>query len=145
RTVAPRDGPIPLAGGGRGWAYRVAGPQGAVDARFRIGGDVYCARFTRLARDRRGRVLARNAPPPPDCGGRGPTPVCGNGIVEPGEECDGGGTGCSVTCQLTVGCGNGILDPGEECDDDGGADGDGCSAACRLGACVGHPGSPGPA
>ena len=29
-------------------------------------------------------------------------------------------------------CGNGIVDPGEECDDGGLIDGDGCSAACTL-------------
>jgi cysteine-rich repeat protein len=145
RKLVLRGGTLTVAGGGRGWAYRVAGPQGAIDARFRIGTDVYCARFTHLARDRRGRVLARNAPAPPDCGGRGPTPACGNGVVEPGEECDDGGPGCSATCQLTVGCGNGVLDPGEECDDDGLEDGDGCSATCRLEACVGVPGTPGTA
>jgi cysteine-rich repeat protein len=145
RKVVLRGGTLTVAGGGRGWGYRVAGPQGAVDARFRIGADVYCARFTHLARDRRGRVLARNAPAPSDCGGRGPTPVCGNGVVEPGEECDDGGPGCSATCQLTVGCGNGVLDPGEECDDDGLEDGDGCSATCRLEACAGVPGTPGTA
>jgi cysteine-rich repeat protein len=45
--------------------------------------------------------------------------VCGNGRVEPGEQCDDGNTaagdGCSPTCQLER-CGNGITDPGEECD-----------------------------
>jgi cysteine-rich repeat protein len=45
---------------------------------------------------------------------------CGNGIVDPGEECDDGnilnGDGCSATC-LNEGCGNGVVDPGELCDD----------------------------
>ena len=34
-------------------------------------------------------------------------PVCGNGIVEPPEECDGGANCSPTTCQHT-GCGNGI-------------------------------------
>src|SRR5207244_11859901 len=50
------------------------------------------------------------------------TPVgnCGNGVVDPGEQCDDGNTvsgdGCSASCRLEA-CGNGILDPGEQCDD----------------------------
>ena len=35
------------------------------------------------------------------------------------------------TCGQAV-CGNGALDPGEECDDDGEADGDGCSKKCKV-------------
>ncbi len=68
------------------------------------------------------------------------TPVgdCGNGVVEPGEQCDDGnlvaGDGCSASCRLEV-CGNGILDPGEQCDDGNLVSGDGCSAGCRLEAC----------
>jgi cysteine-rich repeat protein len=45
--------------------------------------------------------------------------VCGNGRVEPGEQCDDrntdAGDGCSPVCQLE-GCGNGITDVGEACD-----------------------------
>jgi len=44
---------------------------------------------------------------------------CGNGVLEPPEECDDGNTleadGCSGGCQLEV-CGNGRLDPGEFCE-----------------------------
>jgi len=35
------------------------------------------------------------------------------------------------TCLLPF-CGDGVLDPGEECDDGNNIDGDGCSAACRI-------------
>jgi cysteine-rich repeat protein len=63
---------------------------------------------------------------------------CGNGIVEPGEECDDGnvidGDGCSSTCTLPR-CGNGIVEPGEECDDGNVIDGDGCSSICTLPRC----------
>ena len=68
------------------------------------------------------------------------TPVgnCGNGVVDPGEQCDDGNTvsgdGCSASCRLEA-CGNGILDPGEQCDDGNLVSGDGCSAGCRLEAC----------
>jgi hypothetical protein len=57
--------------------------------------------------------------------------VCGNGIVESGEACDGG-PGCGLQCRCLSGwsptvprstgctfrptCGNGFLDPGEQCD-----------------------------
>src|SRR6185437_5280761 len=37
-------------------------------------------------------------------------------------------------CQTGSGCGNGILDPGEECDDGNGSDGDDC-VACKLARC----------
>lgn len=66
------------------------------------------------------------------------TPVCGNNIVEYGEDCDDGNNldndGCSSTC-LNEGtdaplCGNGVLDLGEECDDGNTNSGDGCSARC---------------
>jgi len=61
------------------------------------------------------------------------TPVCGNGVVEAGEQCDQGKSaypGCSATCQIEPGyqcpfpdapcvpvCGDGILiSPAEQCD-----------------------------
>jgi len=64
-------------------------------------------------------------------------PDCGNGVVEPGEQCDDGNTasgdGCSATCQIEnipTSCGNGVVDSGEQCDDGNNISGDGCSAAC---------------
>jgi cysteine-rich repeat protein len=73
------------------------------------------------------------------------TPYCGNGVLDPGEQCDDGnrtnGDGCSATCQIEAGwqcsipgqlcipcgtngcdagpvghCGDGIVETGEECD-----------------------------
>jgi cysteine-rich repeat protein len=61
---------------------------------------------------------------------------CGNGRVEPGEECDGGalnGTGsygCTATC--TTRCGDGVVQSNETCDDNNRIDGDGCSSLCRI-------------
>lgn len=76
---------------------------------------------------------------PMTCGPLNPPTLCGNGVVDPGDACDGtalrgltcptldpfftGGTlGCSnactlVTTQCTHGtCGNGVIDPGEDCE-----------------------------
>jgi hypothetical protein len=64
-----------------------------------------------------------------------PSSMCGNGVIEPSEDCDsgelggetcmsqgfgGGGLTCSDDCTLDTSncnaCGNGMLDDGEECD-----------------------------
>ena len=68
-----------------------------------------------------------------------PEPVCGNQVVEYGEQCDDGNTesgdGCSATCQNEGGggpvCGNNIVESGEQCDDGNTESGDGCSATCQ--------------
>ena len=87
------------------------------------------------------------------------TIVCGNGTVDPGEECDtatqngASGSGCSGTCQLVSGytctgmpstctlntntpvCGDGRVEAGEQCDAGSalnGVAGSGCTAACHL-------------
>jgi len=71
--------------------------------------------------------------------------ICGNGQVEPGEQCEPPNQGnCDENCQIkddTV-CGNQILEAGEDCDDgclsgtpnvceQGIDDGDGCSYLCK--------------
>jgi len=69
-----------------------------------------------------------------------PTPTCGDGVVDPGEQCDDGNTvdgdGCSKSCTfevLTTGvCGNGVVEPGEECDDGNTDPTDGCTNACTI-------------
>jgi fibro-slime domain-containing protein len=86
-----------------------------------------------------------------DAGSGSSGPACGNGVLDPGEQCDDGNTtsgdGCSSTCQLENGyacgdpdtacvpthvCGNGILEDNEQCDDHNTASGDGCSTSCQL-------------
>ena len=62
--------------------------------------------------------------------------ACGNGQVDPGEECDDGNTrqddGCLAQCKLAT-CGDGIVRRFvEECDDGNRADGDACSSSCLL-------------
>ncbi len=66
--------------------------------------------------------------------------ACGNGILEPPEECDDGnvtnGDGCSAACKIEKPkgpvCGNGLLEAGEQCDDGNTISGDGCSATCKI-------------
>lgn len=93
--------------------------------------------------------------PPTDAGGihfdatvdAGPpvdmnVPVCGNGVLEPGEVCDDGNDvdtdACTNMCErsLTMAyCGDGRVDAPEECDDGENFSGDGCSASCRVEEC----------
>ncbi|NVJ10326.1 lamin tail domain-containing protein [Myxococcus sp. AM001] len=66
--------------------------------------------------------------------------VCGNNVVEQGEQCDDGNTvdgdGCESDCTPTpppaAVCGNGKLEGEEVCDDGNTVDGDGCQANCAL-------------
>jgi cysteine-rich repeat protein len=63
--------------------------------------------------------------------------VCGNGVVEAGEQCDDGNTintdACTNVCRSAT-CGDGFvyLAGGETCDDGNTANGDGCSATCKI-------------
>jgi virginiamycin B lyase len=76
----------------------------------------------------RGKFIKLELPPK--------TAVCGNGVVEPGEECDDGNTndcdGCSNDCTLVTGCGDGLLCDAEQCDDGNRASCDGCSKTCTV-------------
>ena len=64
--------------------------------------------------------------------------LCGNSVVDPGEQCDDGnprnGDGCSNQCQREARpeCGNGVLEGGEACDDGNGVDDDACGNDCEL-------------
>jgi len=63
-------------------------------------------------------------------------PVCGDGNLDDGEECDDGnqeaGDGCSPECTVEPYCGDGNLDDGEECDDGNQEAGDGCAPDCTI-------------
>jgi fibro-slime domain-containing protein len=64
------------------------------------------------------------------------TPICGDGIVTLGEECDdgvndGGYGECAPGCVQGPRCGDGIVQADEDCDDGNRLDGDGCGSACR--------------
>jgi hypothetical protein len=97
-----RGGSLIVSGKGANWPYQVTQSQGAVFARFTVGTDVYCAEFTLFDRNQPGKVSAKHAAPPASC--TQTPPVCGNGTIENGEECDdsnaNNGDGCSSSCQL---------------------------------------------
>ena len=64
-------------------------------------------------------------------------PVCGNHIIETGEQCDDGnifgGDGCDSLCSFETipsVCGNNVVESGEQCDDGNLESNDGCSATC---------------
>lgn len=62
--------------------------------------------------------------------------MCGDGVIQPGEDCDPPGSDCpdgrlcnrDCTCRQAF-CGDGIVDPGEECDPPGSA----CSTGAPCG------------
>jgi fibro-slime domain-containing protein len=90
--------------------------------------------------------------------GTGGNTLCGNGMLDPGEQCDDGilpadkvdggkDDGCNALCQIEAGwscptagkpcvnnntCGNGIVTPSKQCDDGNTMNGDGCSSTCML-------------
>jgi cysteine-rich repeat protein len=62
--------------------------------------------------------------------------VCGNAIIEEGEECDDGAQNsdlqpdhCRRLC-TAYRCGDGVIDSNEECDDGNTVDNDGCGSTC---------------
>ncbi len=86
-----------------------------------------------------------------DAADAAPAEVCGDGIIEPPEECDDGNTmsgdGCSASCTMepwyvcptpdepcdyTVVCGDGKVQGNEQCDDGNTVSGDGCSSTCQV-------------
>ncbi len=67
-------------------------------------------------------------------------PLCGNKVINPGEQCDDGnikdGDGCTAKCQKNI-CGDGVLWTGkEECDDGNVKAGDECTPLCKFSNCL---------
>ncbi len=84
------------------------------------------------------------------------SPVCGDGLQGPGQQCEGSDddacpTFCSdlCVCDFPPVCGDGVAELPEECDDGATVDGDGCSADCQLedasALCTGVPAASGTA
>jgi len=67
-----------------------------------------------------------------------PMGVCGDGSVDPGEECDDGNSSnednCVEGCVSAI-CGDGYVGEGEACDDGNTIDDDDCTNACALPSC----------
>ncbi|MBA3549878.1 MAG: DUF4215 domain-containing protein [Nannocystis sp.] len=68
-----------------------------------------------------------------------PTQVCGDGVVQSGEECDDGNAddadACTPVCKHAT-CGDGFVQVGvEECDDGNGDDTDMCTSVCEKAVC----------
>lgn len=65
-------------------------------------------------------------------------PVCGDGVLDPGELCDDGnavdGDGCESDCSLP-GCGDGVVMAPEACDDANQDNTDACLDTCVLASC----------
>ena len=68
----------------------------------------------------------------------GAAPICGDTVVDVGEECDDGNDidedACTNLCKNAV-CGDAIVGPGEACDDGNDIDDDACSNTCASAAC----------
>jgi len=78
-----------------------------------------------------GTCVAADAPPQ--------GAVCGNGVVEPPEECDEGdansdasGASCLTNCRVPPRCGDRVISTGEQCDDGNLRSEDGCSSQCTA-------------
>ncbi|WP_373045879.1 DUF4215 domain-containing protein [Vulgatibacter sp.] len=86
-----------------------------------------------------------------DCSHRYECPVCGNGVVQQGEGCDGSFTAsctefgfdggalvCGSDCEFDTSacrdaiCGDTLIEGAERCDDGNTLDGDGCSSVCAI-------------
>lgn len=96
-----RGGSLAIKAKGDGFPW----PDGRVPAslavHLAIEQEWYCSSFggRRIRSPLQSSYLAKDAPPPQDCD------LCGNGEVEPGEECDDGNTddndGCTADCRVS--------------------------------------------
>jgi cysteine-rich repeat protein len=90
-------GSLQIKAKGRFWAYEVLGAQESVEIFLNVGGNTYCAQYGaspgELAKNELGKVQGKLAAPPAEC-----NPVCGNGILELGEQCDDRNRVDSDTC-----------------------------------------------
>ncbi|MDE0882024.1 MAG: DUF4215 domain-containing protein [Myxococcota bacterium] len=73
-----------------------------------------------------------------DDAGPNPVDLCGNNVIDQGEECDDGnprnGDGCTNQCKVEPRpeCGNGLIEGSENCDDGNNVDFDACGNDCQF-------------
>ena len=73
-----------------------------------------------------------------DTSSTGAAPVCGDTVIDPGEECDDGNQDDADTCTnacAAAACGDGKPQMGEECDDGNADDTDMCLSTCLTATC----------
>jgi cysteine-rich repeat protein len=100
---AARGGKLKIKAKGSYWDYYIEQPQQSVQLSLTVGDEVYCAEFSDLAINDdggNGKVIGKDATPPADC-----FAVCGNGVLEVGEQCDDANRFDTDTCNnLCEGC-----------------------------------------
>jgi cysteine-rich repeat protein len=105
RTVSYKPGngggQLKVSARGANWTSELGGPHDSVWVHFQVEDEWYCAEFGgEVTKNEPGRYQAKNALAPATC----PTPVCGNGATELGEECDDGNLvdddGCDTDCTI---------------------------------------------
>ena len=92
-------GKLQIQAKGVSWGWSPAGPQDEVWVHFTIENETYCAMFGgTVSKNEAGSYKAKSAPSPGAC----PALVCGNSVVELGEDCDDGNLdetdGCNIDC-----------------------------------------------
>ena len=135
-SVQLKAGSIKIKGKGENWDWSPEEAQGDVWVWVRFEDEWYCALFGGdIKKNETGHFKARKAPVPPTC----EVPICGNGELEVGEDCDDGNKvgddACHIDCTHNPLCGDGILTPPEECDDGNSNDEDGCNQECLIQEC----------
>ena len=95
-------GALKITAKGEQWFQELAGPHDSVWVHFRIEDEWFCSEFGGdIKKNESGVFQAKKAPLPVAC----PDAVCGNGVVELGEDCDDGNIVDVDTCanDCTVG------------------------------------------
>ena len=72
--------------------------QGTVVVQLTVGNEVWCSTCATADVDETGRYRAKACPAPPSCAA-----VCGDGVVEPGEQCDVGSPGQCAAAPPSLG------------------------------------------
>jgi len=132
---------LPAEGGENSWTSFGEGADGELYVTNTFGDQLYRLNLSALS-----PLSPAPVPLPSDPPSRAPFPApmptsCGDGDLDPGEECDDGnrvsGDGCNAVCALEVSddCGDGVVSSTEQCDDGNTTPGDGCDEECRHESC----------